>query len=358
MLPDRFNLDTYQYDLPTELIAQSPCERREDSRLLVLDRYTGSISHRHFRDLPQVLQDSDVLVVNQTLVVPALIKGRKATGGAVELLVIDPGFSWNDSFQNQASFRECLVKASKPLRAGTVILLDEARELTVLKIISPGRALISFPCPEDSFLDFLKTYGEPPLPPYIRRENRVTERDRERYQTVYSRVPGAVAAPTAGLHFSEELLAAIQDKGITIAPLILHVGPGTFMPVRHRDIRRHRMEAERYDIPKATADIINNALKAQRRIVAVGTTSVRALESAVNDDGFVEAGPNKTDLFIFPGYRFRVVQAMVTNFHLPASTLLMLVCAFGSYDRVMAAYREAVIFRYRWYSYGDACLII
>lgn len=358
MLPACFHLRAYEYHLPTELIAQSPCEHREHSRLLIMDRSSGNIRHQNFQDLPELLRDSDVLVVNETLVVPALLKGRKDTGGVVELLVMDPGFSHYRFFQRQTSVRECLVKASKRLRPGERIILGETVELIVLEVVSPGRLVISFPCPEDGFLDFLKTHGQPPLPPYIRRENRVLERDRERYQTVYSRVPGAVAAPTAGLHFSQELLSVLEDKGVTVAPLVLHVGPGTFLPVRHEDIRKHRMESERYEIPVSTANIINDALKEKRRIVAVGTTSVRALESAVNQDTLIGYGSNITNLFIFTGYKFRVVQGLLTNFHLPASTLLMLVCAFGSYDMVMAAYREAVIQRYRWYSYGDACLII
>lgn len=358
MLTDYFNLHSYEYYLPPQLIAQSPCERRENSRLLLLDRSSGRISHHHFLELPQLLLGSDVLVVNQTLVVPALLTGRKSTGGVVELLVIDPAFPHPKYLRAERSVRECLVKSSKPLRREAIIFIDDVIRLTVLEIVSPGRALISFPCPEDSFLEFLETHGQTPLPPYIRKENRVKDRDRERYQTIYSRVPGAVAAPTAGLHFSSELLSAIREKGITVAPLVLHVGPGTFLPVRHEDIRKHRMEIERYDIPVATADIINSALRENRRVVAVGTTTVRALESAANREGLVAAGTNSTELFIFPGYQFRVVKGLVTNFHLPASTLLMLVCAFGSYERVMAAYGEAVRREYRWYSYGDACLII
>ncbi len=357
-IPDHFNLQAYEYELPPELIAQSPSEQREASRLLVLERSSGKISHRHFQDLPQLVQDSDVLVVNETLVVPALLTGRKSSGGRVELLVIEPALPHNEFVQEGKSIRQCLVKASKPLRSGSKIFLDGGVELSVLDTVSPGRVVVCFPCPEAGFLDFLHMHGQPPLPPYIRKENRRTDRDRQRYQTVYSRVPGAVAAPTAGLHFSRELLSDLQDKGVIIAPLVLHVGPATFLPVRHEDIRLHRMETERYEIPAATADVVNDALRGHRRIIAVGTTSVRALESAATQEGLVRAGPHHTDLFIFPGYQFRVVSGMVTNFHLPASTLLMLVCAFGSYERVMAAYREALVHRYRWYSYGDSCLIV
>ncbi len=357
-IPDHFNLQAYEYELPPELIAQAPTDQREASRLLVLERSSGKISHRSFRDLPQLLRNSDVLVINETLVVPALLTGRKSSGGRVELLVIEPALPHHEFADKDKSIRQCLVKASKPLRPGSKIFLEAGIELTVLEAVSPGRVVVSFPCPEAGFLDFLRAHGQPPLPPYIRKENRRARRDRERYQTVYSRVPGAVAAPTAGLHFSPELLSALRDKGVIIAPLVLHVGPGTFLPVRHKDIRLHKMETERYEIPAATAEVVNAALKGHRRIIAVGTTSVRALESAATQEGLVSPGPNHTDLFIFPGYQFRVVSGLVTNFHLPASTLLMLVCAFGSYELVMGAYREAVVQRYRWYSYGDACLII
>jgi len=300
-----------------------------------------------------------VLVLNETQVVPALLTGRKSTGGLVELLVLKPISTPSENDRNSGTVvRECLFKSSKPLKSESRIILRDGIELTTERLVSPGRAIVVFPASEKEFLSFLSKYGSTPLPPYIRKRNRREERDRERYQTVYAKVPGSVAAPTAGLHFSHQLLRNLQKKGVTLAHVVLHVGPGTFMPVRDDDIRCHKMERESYFIPEATANIIEKAQREDRRIVAVGTTTVRALESSAQKDDVVWPGHETSNLFIFPGYRFRVVQGLITNFHLPGSTLLMLVSAFASRDLVLRGYQQAVAARYRWYSYGDACLII
>jgi len=251
-----------------------------------------------------------------------------------------------------------MVKSSKPLRRGIVIRLENGPELTIEEIVAPGRVAISFPVANAEFLSFLDECGRPPLPPYIKNSRRDMDRDRSRYQTVYAAVPGSVAAPTAGLHFSEAVLGQFSARGIEIARVVLHVGPGTFLPVRHEDIRLHAVESETYEISEEAARKINAALKDARRIIAVGTTTVRALESSAMATGIVEAGRRSTDLFIVPGHRFRVIQGLVTNFHLPGSTLLMLVCAFGGTDKILAAYRNAVENSFRFYSYGDVCLII
>jgi len=249
----------------------------------------------------------------------------------------------------------CLAKSSKPIRPGTRILLDNGPELAAKDMIAPGRVLITFPVPEHNLLDFLERYGSPPLPPYI--TARKLDRDKSRYQTVYAKTAGSVAAPTAGLHFTEELLHDLALKGIQTARILLHVGPGTFLPVREEDVRAHRMEREFYEIPDQAAESIQQALDEKRRLIAVGTTTVRALESAAMT-GELKPGREETELFIKPGYSFKVIDGLVTNFHLPGSTLLMLVCAFAGIDFVMQAYKEAVREEYRFYSYGDACLIL
>ncbi len=357
-IPESFRLATYQYHLPDELIAQQPNPSRDRSRLLVLKKSTGEIGHKSFRDLASLLFPSDLLVLNETRVILASLVAHKSSGGRVEMLVIDPVAHSNGQDAAQRAVRICMVRSSKPLRRGAGIILENGPELAVEDTIAPGRVAIRFPVTNTQFLDFLDEYGRPPLPAYIKISHRDMERDKSRYQTVYAAVPGSVAAPTAGLHFSERLLGDLIASGIEIARIVLHVGPGTFTPVRHADIRLHAMESENYEISEEPAERINRALKDSRRIIAVGTTTVRALESSVTVTGLVQAGRRSTDLYIMPGHKFRIIQGLVTNFHLPGSTLLMLVCAFGGTDRILAAYRNAVDNNFRFYSYGDACLII
>ncbi len=338
-------LEDFDYELPPELIAQRPLPERSASRLLVLDE-AGGLSDRRFRDLPRLLAPGDLLVFNDTRVMPARLLGRKETGGAVEVLVE------RITGPDRALAH---VRASKAPRPGTRLRLGGGAVCRVA-----GRAADLFALELETgapdFAALLERHGQVPLPPYIRRPP--GPEDRERYQTVYARVPGAVAAPTAGLHFDEEVLAALEARGIERAALTLHVGAGTFQPVRGADIGSHRMHAERLEVPEAVCEAVARTRARGGRVVAVGTTVVRALESAAGEDGVVRPLRGETRLFIRPGHRFRAVDALVTNFHLPRSTLLMLVCAFGGHARVMAAYRHAVARRYRFYSYGDAMLLL
>jgi S-adenosylmethionine:tRNA ribosyltransferase-isomerase len=357
-IPAHFRLGTYTYELPPELIAQEPAQVRDQSRLLALSKSTGEFRHHSFRDLPSLLFPSDLLVINETKVTPASLIGRKPTGGRVELLVLDPAVMQLGTRRNDCAIRTCLVRTSKRLRQGAVIQIVDGPEIAVEENTGPGRVLVRFPVPEDEFLTFLNHYGRPPLPPYIRAEDRATSDDRERYQTIYAKIAGSVAAPTAGLHFTEELMEELQEKGVNIARILLQVGPGTFTPVRDEDIRLHQMESEFYQISTEAADSIANAYQEGRRVIAVGTTTVRALESAAAEKGVVRPGKGQTGLFIMPGHSFKVVRGLVTNFHLPGSTLLMLVCALGGIGPVMNAYKEAVKEKYRFYSYGDACLVL
>lgn len=357
-IPASCRLSSYDYELPTELIAQEPTSHRDQSRLMVIHRKTGEIGHYVFRDLPGLLSPSDLLVINETRVAPAALRGRKESGGRVELLVLDPGQTAHEAASATSTVRTCLVRSSKPLRKGTVFLVDGGPALTVEETVSAGRVKIRFPVREQDFPAWLDEFGLPPLPPYIKSENRDVQRDKSRYQTVYATTFGSVAAPTAGLHFTEELLRELANRGIGVARVVLHVGPGTFTPVRNEDIRLHRMEAEFFDIPEQNAQLVNAARIENRSIVAVGTTTVRALESAATQEGLLKAGAGRTELFITPGYPFRVVRGLLTNFHLPCSTLIMLVCAFAGRDLVLRAYANAVAEKYRFYSYGDACLIV
>ncbi len=357
-IPLEFRLSTYEYELPTDLIAQEPAKVRDESRLMLINRKSSSISHHYFRELPSLLNESDVLVLNQTAVIPVQIRGRKSTGGSVELLVLNPASSADSGSDAFCALRECVVKTSKPLRNGQEVFIDDHTALKVAHSPRPGRAIIQFPCDNNGLLDFLKIFGRTPLPPYIKPGDHSDLEHRSRYQTVYSKQPGSVAAPTAGLHFTDELLEQIEERGITVLKITLHVGIGTFMPIRDQDIRLHKMETESFDIPEEVAGLINAAVKSGRRIVAVGSTSTRTLESAVKDNNSVMFGPQHTDLFIKPGYNFRMVGAMITNFHLPHSTLLALVASFYGIPMIREAYAEAVKHRYRFFSYGDASLII
>lgn len=357
-IPTEFRLSTYEYELPTDLIAQEPARVRDESRLMLINRKSSSISHHHFKELPSLLNESDVLVLNETAVIPVQIKGYKSTGGSVELLALDPAGRSGSGPDGFGALRECLVKSSKPLRNGQEVFIDGQTILKVAQPLRPGRAIIQFPCNDNALPDFLKTYGRTPLPPYIKPKNDSDMEHRSRYQTIYSKKPGSVAAPTAGLHFTDELLKEIEGRGITVLKITLHVGLGTFMPMRERDIRLHKMETEYFDIPEGVAGQINSAIKSGRRIVAVGSTSMRTLESAAKDNNSVMFGPQHTDLFIIPGYKFKIVGAMITNFHLPHSTLLSLVASFSGIPMIKDTYEKAIKHRYRFFSYGDASLII
>ncbi|GIX29960.1 MAG: S-adenosylmethionine:tRNA ribosyltransferase-isomerase [Porticoccaceae bacterium] len=328
----------FAYHLPPELIAERPLPRRRDSRLLSLDGTSGAIRHLRFPDLVELLEPGDLLVFNDTRVIPARLYGRKESGGRVELLV-----------ERITARQEALVhlRASKPPRAGTVLYLEgdavarvEGRHGDLYRVVFA-----------EEVLPLLERAGHVPLPPYIDRPDEPLDRDR--YQTVYARVPGAVAAPTAGLHFDEPLLEALAGRGVQFAWVTLHVGAGTFQPVRVDDVREHRMHAEWMEVNEETCARVEETRAAGNRVVAVGTTAVRALETAAQG-GELAPFVGETELFIYPGFRFQVVDALITNFHLPESTLLMLVCAFAGYGKVMAAYREAVAERYRFFSYGDA----
>ena len=335
----------FYYDLPPELIAQTPLERRDGSRLLTLDKRTGETGHRHFYDLPRLLRPGDCLVMNDSRVLPARLLGRREpTGGAAEvLLLVDRGDQvW-----------ECLVRPGRKVKPGARLSFgDGALTAEVLETLEGGNRLIRFDY-EGIFLETLERLGKMPLPPYIKEELN----DPERYQTVYSRQVGSAAAPTAGLHFTRELLDQIQAMGVSLCYVTLHVGLGTFRPVKEDEITDHEMHAEYCMIPQETADIINRTKQTGGRVVCVGTTSCRTIESWAGEDGTLKASAGWTDIFIYPGYRFKVLDALVTNFHLPESTLVMLVSALAGREHILAAYEEAVRERYRFFSFGDAMFI-
>lgn len=336
----------YAFHLPGELIAQHPLDRRDDSRLLCLGRGDGAICHRRFRELPQLLRSGDVLVMNDSRVLPSRLLGhREGTGGAAELLLLE---------QKGKDLWETLARPGKKLRPGSRVVFGEGL-LTgeIVDTLEGGNRLVRFRYEGDSFFAVLDRIGQMPLPPYI------TERleDGERYQTVYSRQPGSAAAPTAGLHFTPELLEALRDKGVQTGFVTLHVGLGTFRPVKAENITDHHMHLEHYTVPEETARLVNAAKTEGRRVIAVGTTSCRTLESAWKE-GALTPGPGSTGIFIYPGYKFQVLDGLITNFHLPESTLIMLVSAFAGYESTMNAYREAVQERYRFFSFGDAMLIV
>tara|TARA_B100001250_G_scaffold359744_1_gene336793 strand:+ start:8991 stop:10019 length:1029 start_codon:yes stop_codon:yes gene_type:complete len=340
-------LADYDYHLPKNLIAQEPATTRDSSRLLVLDRNDGSIRHMLFSDIVSLLCINDVMMLNQTRVFPARIFGsRSDTGGRVELLLIrrQPDGKWL-----------AMGKPASALQPGRKLTLSSKKiSATVKKRTMQGRVLIEFDC--EDVMPVLENEGVLPLPPYINRE--ATKNDSLRYQTVFSKTMGAIAAPTAGLHFTGELLEKISEIGTFIAPLLLHVGPGTFEPVRCIDPKDHKIEEEYYEIGRDSAEIINRSRASGGRAIAVGTTVVRAVETSISKDGVLESSKGFTDSFIFPPYNFKCVDVLVTNFHLPKSTLLMLVAAFAGYEYLMKAYREAVDHEYRFYSYGDAMVIL
>ena len=349
-------LDDYNFELPDELIAQTPTIGRDDSRLLLLQRNSDSMSHHRFRDLCDFLSPGDILVINDTRVVPARLVGKKKSGGRVEVLILDYARAVENAPATGVMSCECLVKTARRLQSGTRVYFDG--DVTAeIGDCRDGVFSVSFYYDGD-FGGLLDEIGSVPLPPYIRRENSGRVEDKTAYQTVYAARKGAAAAPTAGLHFTRPLLDKIEAHGVTIAPITLHVGYGTFRPVKVSDIREHRMHSEDFSIPGATAEAINRAKAEGRRVVAVGTTCVRTLEYASDGQGGVQPGRGACDLFVYPGYRFKVVDAMITNFHLPRSTLLMLVAAFTGRERILAAYREAIDRGYRFFSYGDAMMIV
>lgn len=334
----------FNYELPQELIAQTPLERRDNSRLMTLDRATGKTGHRHFYELPSLLRPGDCLVLNNSRVIPARLIGKRETGGAAEvLLLIDRGEqNW-----------ECLVRPGKKCRPGTKLIFGEGRlTAEVLRVLDGGNRLIHFYY-EGIFLEILEELGKMPLPPYIKEELQ----DGERYQTVYSKVIGSAAAPTAGLHFTPELLEEIQNMGVHLAYVTLHVGLGTFRPVKEEEIESHDMHAEYCMISKETAETVNAARRNGGRVICVGTTSCRTLESWAAEDGTLREMSGWTDIFIYPGYRFKITDGLITNFHLPESTLIMLVSALAGRERVLNAYQEAVRLKYRFFSFGDAMFI-
>ncbi|MBP8645384.1 MAG: tRNA preQ1(34) S-adenosylmethionine ribosyltransferase-isomerase QueA [Syntrophobacteraceae bacterium] len=350
-----YSLRDYDYLLPESLIAQEPCSRRDGSRLLVLDRDGTGVAHHRFEDLPDFLHPGDLLVVNDTLVVPARLRGTKETGGQVELLVLDP---FKDPDLGAREGYLCLLKISKYPKAGTTIALRDGTYLAVLGPVQDGTFRIGFPETEP-LLDLLARVGEVPLPPYIHRNNPESlPQDATDYQTVYARQPGAVAAPTAGLHFSVPLLRKLDLMGVERVAVTLHVGFGTFSPIRVEDIRRHRMHAEFAEIRPKAAETIEKARREGRRIVGVGTTVVRILEWVHDRFGRIVPFAGYCDHYIYPGYAFHVIDALITNFHLPRSTLLLLVSAFAGRDRILRAYEEAIHASYRFFSYGDAMLIL
>jgi S-adenosylmethionine:tRNA ribosyltransferase-isomerase len=353
-IPNMFNLNDYDYHLPEDRIAQTPADQRDHSRLLLLDRQNGSIAHHRFYDVSRFLLPSDVLVVNNTEVIPGRLLGRKETGGKVELLILNYAARTQGGIKPDSLVCDCLLKASKPTRPGSRIVFEEQMIADVLDV-KENIYKISFEYAGD-FERLLYRIGKTPLPPYIRRES--DAKDPENYQTVYASQKGAIAAPTAGFHFTANSLNALKQKGIEIVEITLHIGYGTFLPVRVSDIREHKMHTEAFSLSRAAADLITLAKQAHRRIVAVGTTCVRTLEYCADSTGRIAAQKNgNCDLFIYPGYRFKVVDAMITNFHLPKSTLLMLVSAFAGRDNILNSYQAAIDHGYRFYSYGDAMFI-
>lgn len=344
------NIKEFDYLLPDELIAQTPAHERSAARMMVVERSRRTIRHHIFRDLPQLLSPGDLIVFNNTKVFPARLIGRlSGRAGAVELLLIR---------RCTHDVWETLARPGRKIKKETELRFEDGVSGRVVEVGPRGRRLIRFEC-AGNFFDHLERIGQTPLPPYIRRAGPPEEEDRRRYQTVYARTPGSVAAPTAGLHFTPAILQALKERNIDICEITLHVGYGTFQPVRTESVEEHRMEPETYVITPEAADIINTQKAAGGRVIAVGTTTTRTLEAvASRHDGRIVAGMGETALFITPGFPFRILSGLITNFHLPRSTLLMLVCAFAGKDFTLEWYRQAVRERYRFYSYGDCALIL
>ncbi len=336
-------LSDFSYDLPEALIAQTPLQQRSSSRLLTLDRTTGEYADKHFEDIVSYFRAGDCLIVNDSRVIPARLQAHRPTGGAVEIFLLRPlaDNAW-----------ECLVKPGRNAREGQTLLLGDLTA-TVTHVLADGNRRIEFTSPHGDITEQLKALGEVPLPPYIHEKLQ----DSERYQTVYSKEEGSVAAPTAGLHFTPELLQALQEKGVRIGSVTLHVGLGTFRPVKVEDPTTHKMHSEYYILPQATADLVNRTKEEGGRITAVGTTATRVLETAGQAGLPLKASSGETDIFIYPGFEFKVIDRLITNFHLPESTLLMLVSAFSRREFILDAYRHAVEEKYRFFSFGDAMFI-
>ncbi len=337
----------FYYDLPQELIAQTPIEPRDMSRLMVIDKNTGEVEHKIFKDLTDYLRPGDCLILNDTRVIPARIYGvKKETGAVVEFLLLK---------QSENNVWECLCKPGKRAKIGTEFIFgDGIVECEVIDITDDGNRKVQFKCDSKEIYNILDKIGKMPLPPYITEELK----NGELYQTVYSKELGSAAAPTAGLHFTKEMLKEIENKGIKIGYVTLHVGLGTFRPVKVDDVTKHKMHSEHYHISKETADLINDTKTNGGRVISVGTTSTRTLESVATKHGCICEDEDDTSIFIYPGYEFKCIDGLVTNFHLPESTLIMLISAFAGYDNVMNAYKIAVDKKYRFFSFGDACLFI
>ena len=335
----------FNFDLPEELIAQDPLEDRSSSRLMVLDKKTGGVTHRIFHDILDYLNPGDCLVINDTRVIPARLLGtKKDTGAGIEILLLK---------RREHDVWETLVRPGKKCRPGAqVVFGDGELEAEILEVLPDGNRLVKFDY-EGIFEEVLDRLGQMPLPPYITHKLK----DRNRYQTVYAKYDGSAAAPTAGLHFTKELLAKIEEKGVRIARVTLHVGLGTFRPVKVENVLEHHMHSEYYHVTREAADLINETKKKGGRIISVGTTSTRTLESVADEKGLVHPGSGDTDIFIYPGYQFKAIDCLITNFHLPESTLLMLVSALAGRDHILSAYKEAVKERYRFFSFGDAMFI-
>lgn len=337
----------YEFDLPDDLIAQKPLENREDSRMLVVDRAENSQRDARFSDFPNFLRNGDVLVINNTKVFPARLLGETETGAKIEIFLVK---------ETENQIWETLARPARRLKIGKKIVFNEILTAEVIEKSEEGRVYIRFHTNEN-FDELLDKIGKIPLPPYIKRDDGNSNKDRERYQTVFAKNRGAIAAPTAGLHFTTQILEAIKNRGVAITEITLHVGYGTFEPVRVNDLSEHKVLPENYEISQAAAELLNRAKIKKRRIIAVGTTTTRALESAMANDKKFVAGKNTANLTITPEYKFRAIDGLLTNFHLPQSSLLVLVSAFGGYELIMNAYQHAVASHYRFYSYGD-CMFI
>ena len=364
------NRSEFNFDLPPELIAQTPIDQREQSRLLCLDRFTGETHHRRFFELPQLLRKGDCLVLNDSRVLPARLLGKRETGGAAEIVLLrDVKAKMCDAERGDGSVQsenavycgenaecdwECLVRPGRKIRTGTRLIFGDGElTATVIQETDGGNRLIRFHY-SGIFLEVLERLGKMPLPPYIHEELE----DNERYQTVYSRLIGSAAAPTAGLHFTNELLREISARGVHVCYITLHVGLGTFRPVKADTVEEHKMHAEYFIIPEYTAETVNRVKAGGGRVLAVGTTSCRSLEACSDDSGNLNAFSGFTDIFIYPGYRFKCIDGLITNFHLPESTLIMLVSAFAGRENILRAYNEAIHERYRFFSFGDAMAIL
>lgn len=341
-------ITNFYYDLPDDLIAQEPLEKRESSRMLAVNRASNTWQDKHFYDFPEFLKKGDIIVLNNTKVFPARLLGTSETGANVEIFLVK-------EIENQTW--KTLARPAKRLKIGKKVLFGERLTAEILEKTEEGRCVVKFAADGD-FDEVLDEVGKTPLPPYIKREKDAIDKDRERYQTIFARERGAIAAPTAGLHFTPEILQKIKDIGVIVAEITLHVGYGTFEPVRVDDLSKHSVMPEQCEISPETTEILNQAKAGDRRIIAIGTTTTRALESSFSEGNNIQAGRRLANLTITPGYKFRVIDGLLTNFHLPQSSLLVLVSTFAGYELIMKAYRHAVESRYRFYSYGDCMLII